>query len=175
MRLNRSDLKIFDSAVAHHASSSLLAEKSNNFHETGPNPKNSEGEQVTIRPWMSDIRVSAEVLRGFAAELYLKGFIQIYGAPQKRIYGLYEFFTALPEDVQSKLQAHAEVLELDESIQQHLQKVADSFARVRYIHEGFPGTDLLSHKILKIFHKHLMELVKDRTPGRFSLEGVIDE
>ena len=175
MRLHRNDLKIFDSAVAHHAASRLLRTKFNAFKPIDSDLQNSESKQAALEPWKENLHLSVEVLIGFAAELYLKGFIQIYGAPQKRIYGLYEFFTALPEDVQSKLQAHAEVLELDESIQQHLQKVADSFARVRYIHEGFPGTDVLSHKILKIFHKHLMELVKDRTPGRFSLEGVIDE
>lgn len=175
MRLHRNDLKIFDSAVAHHAASRLLHAKFSAFGPVDSDLQNSESKQAALKPWKENLHLSVEVLIGFAAELYLKGFIQIYGAPQKRIYGLYELFTALPEKVQDKLQEYSDDLELGELIEQHLKKVADSFAGVRYIHEGFPGNDVLSPKILEVFHKHLLESVGGRSAERFTLEGTVEE
>lgn len=175
MRLRRNDFKIFDSAVAHHAASRLITIKSSHLYNASSNSQDSDVTQVTLKPWIENLHISAEVLIGFAAELYLKGFIQIHGAPQKRFSGLYELFTALPEDIQRKLYEFAEDLELGESIQLHLQKVADSFAGVRYIHEGFPGKDTLSPKILEVFHRHLLDLVGTRSSSRFTLEGTIEK
>lgn len=175
MRLHRTDLKIFDSAVAHHAASHLLTTKINHFHGIDSALQNFEVDHNNHEPWMENLHISVEVLRGFAAELYLKGFIQIHGAPQKRFYGLYELFTALPEDVQRKLQEFSEDLELGELLEQHLRKVADSFVGVRYIHEGFPGNDTLSPKILEVFHRHLLDVVGTRSANRFTLEGTAEK
>ena len=175
MRLHRNDLKIFDSAVAHHAASRLLTTKSKYFNNIDSKIQNSGPDQIVSKPWTENLHISIEVLIGFSAELYLKGFMQIYGAPQKRIFGLYEIFTALPENIQRKLQDYSDDLELTEPLQQHLKKVVDSFAGVRYIHEGCPGNDVLSPKTLEVFHRHLLELVGTRAADRFTLKDTAEK